>query len=104
MEDLVADLPMHPDWSYSSWPSVPWRDIRGPWMFDKKQVASDQRLQMGAYSYPYFEGSFIDSDYLWKEGVGHPHYETVAGMTRFSSDYLLIYWMARESRLISAAD
>ena len=97
-----ADLKFHPHWSVSAWPRLPWKVMNG--VGSIKDNPNLMALIEGAYAYPQYEANILDSTYIWKDNPFDNYYKSDPSLQSFSADYLLIYWMARASGLISEND
>jgi len=97
--ELIADMTLRPEWSYSSWPAFPWKALKGPWMVDSKKLQADNQKQ-GAYGYPIYEGLGFTSTYYWKDHTNGSHFSGSRKIQRFYADYLWVYWLARSSQLL----
>lgn len=94
----MIDLSRRPEWSMSAWPVDPWEALASPWSI--KSNLKFQDFEQGAYGYPLFESSMWESDFAWSDNPYASTHDNRAGLQRFSSDYLLIYWVSRFSGLI----
>lgn len=97
-----ANLKYHPHWSVSAWPRLPWKVMNGVGKI--KDNPNLEALIEGAYAYPQYEANILDSTYIWKDNPFDHYYKSDPMLQSFSADYLLMYWMARASGLISEND
>jgi hypothetical protein len=98
----TVDLTKNPQWSYSAWPRVPWKALRG--IRKLKSSLDFELFEQGVYSYPVYETLAWSSQYLWKESPFAVRFTSDPKKLPFSSDYLVVYWAARASNLLSAED
>jgi hypothetical protein len=95
-----VDLSLLSNWSLSAWPRVPWKAVSG---FRKLRSNLEfKSFASGAYSYPQFEMNAWGSVYLYKDSPFTVAYSSDGHQRNFSSDYLLFYWVARASGLVTA--
>ncbi len=100
--NATAHMFKHPDWSVSAWPRQPWKGLKS---FRKLREDYDTlQLIQGAYSYPYFEATSWSTTYFWKDIPFPVAFSSNKFTKSFSSDYLMVYWVSRNSGLISAED
>jgi hypothetical protein len=98
----TVDLTLNPGWSYSAWPRVPWKAIKG---IRKIESSLDFKLfEQGAYAYPIYETLAWSSNYIWKDSPFATKFSSDPRKEPFSADYLLAYWASRASGLITAQD
>ena len=100
--DAIVDLKRLPDWSPSSWPIGPWGGLAG--IHTLKPNLDLTKFEQSAYGYPIFETMSWQTTYFWKENPYFVKYQGSGSYQSFSADYLLVYWLARTSGLITAAD
>ncbi len=95
---IEVDLEKWQDWSPSSWPRMPWKAVDG---FTKiKDDISLSRHYQSAFSYPLFFTNGLRTTYLWKDLPFEVHYQSIPGTLPFSADYLILYWVAKDSGLL----
>ena len=100
--DGIVDLKRLSDWSPSSWPFEPWKALSG--VNKLKAELNLAQFEQGAIGYPIFETMSWQTTYYWKENPYAVKYQGTSKNVSFSADYLIIYWMARSSGLISIND
>lgn len=95
-----VNLFTNPEWSVSYWPKLPWKGLTGFRKYESKEVIGG--LIQGSFRYPLYEGIAWHSEYMWKENFfSDIVFGSNPSMVPMSQDYLLLYWMARSSGLIS---
>ncbi|MFL5814742.1 MAG: hypothetical protein ACJ763_14300 [Bdellovibrionia bacterium] len=98
----TVDLTKNAQWSYSAWPRVPWKALRG--IRKLKSSLDFELFEQGVYSYPVYETQTWSTQYLWKESPFGIKFTSNPKRQPFSSDYLVVYWAARASNLLSSGD
>ncbi|MGZ3744664.1 MAG: hypothetical protein ACXWRA_12775, partial [Pseudobdellovibrionaceae bacterium] len=96
----TADLTLRPQWSLSAWPRLPWKALKG--FKSLKENLDYDFFAQGAYSYPFFETSAWETNYLWISGPFDIKIKSQAALEYYSADYLMLYWVARASGLLTA--
>lgn len=88
---LTYDYTWSPEWCLSYWPHLPWKSL--------VEAKTLDFYYLGAYNYPLFEGTSLDSDNVWTSafdfrGSANPNYRNGR------IDFLHVYWMGRLSGLL----
>ncbi len=96
--DGRVELAKLSDWSVSSWPRTPWKGMGFRKVQEGRTFADHGQ---GAYSYPNFETLAWQTTFYWKDSPFYLGYGGNSKVHSFSSDYLVMYWAARASGLIS---
>lgn len=97
--NLTADLAQRENWIASSWPGMPWKALRGPFVIDKGNL-KDIGQRRGVYGYPAYQGDGLGSSYVWKDSANFYLYKGDRQTQKFYADYLWAYWLARSSGVI----
>jgi hypothetical protein len=100
--DAVVDMKRLPEWTYSSWPVTPWKAISG--LNKLRPDLNIANFEQGAFGYPIFEAMSWQTTYFWKENSYAVKYQGSSKIVPFSSDYLVMYWLARSSGLVTAEE